>query len=242
MKRRLTNLMVLVHGISLTLFASVWTMAELSIREIPRKTIDDRLRWWAKSALNFIKLSYTVHNPNDFRIEKGKSYIFMCNHASLYDIPLSMLTIKASIRMLAKKELINIPIWGRSMLMTDFVSLDRQNRRQALKDLENAKEKMKKGIVLWIAPEGSRSRTGELQPFKRGGFRLAMEMGAMIIPVGIKGTHEILPAKTFDVRTGRHADAYIGKPVDASKYSVRTRKDLIAEVENQIRDMIGQPK
>ncbi len=137
--------------------------------------------------------------------------------------------------MLAKKELLQIPVWGKAMRMTDFVSIDRFNPRQASKDMRYAKRVMKKGTVLWIAPEGTRSVSGGLQPFKPGGFRLAIECGATIIPLGIVGSNKVMAANSLILNKNGRVDIHVGKPIDASKYNKRQRDQLMQEVESEIR-------
>ncbi|MCG8338882.1 MAG: 1-acyl-sn-glycerol-3-phosphate acyltransferase [Proteobacteria bacterium] len=235
----LRNPFTILYAIGITMFVSAWTILELAFRKIPRKILDNRLRWWAKKLIKFIKLSYRVHNPHHTSLEKGKAYIVMCNHCSHFDIPLSLLSLPGSIRMLAKKELLQIPVWGKAMRMTDFVSIDRFNPRQALKDMKYAKQVMEKGTVLWIAPEGTRSVSGDLQPFKPGGFRLAIECGATIIPLGIIGSNKVMAAKSFIVNKNGEVDIHIGKPIDASNYNKRQRDQLMQEVESEIRRLVA---
>jgi 1-acyl-sn-glycerol-3-phosphate acyltransferase len=234
----LQNPFTILYAMGITLMVSLWTILELSVRKIPREILDKRLRWWAKRLIDFIKLKVTIHNPHQIAFENGKAYIVMCNHNSHYDIPLSLLSLPGSMRMLAKKELLQIPVWGRAMRLTDFVSIDRFNPRQALKDMKYAKRVMEKGTVLWIAPEGTRSVTGELQPFKPGGFRLAIECGATIIPLGIIGSNKVMAAKSFIVNKNGAVDIHVGKPIDASHYNKRQRDQLLKEVETEIRNLV----
>ncbi len=236
----LKNPFSVLYVIGVTLFFSVWTILDVSIRKVQRETLNKRLRLWAKMLVDNIKLDYSVHNPYNVKIDNNKPCILMCNHSSHYDIPLSLLTIEGSIRMLAKRELMKIPIWGRGMRVTEFVALDRKNPRQALKDMKYAKSLMKQGIVLWIAPEGTRSKTGKLQRFKTGGFKLSIDAGAVIIPIGIIGSNEVMAAKSLQINKGKHVEVHIGMPVDSAEYSRNERKDLIWNVESQIKHMIGQ--
>ena len=164
----------------------------------------------------------------------------MSNHSSLYDIPLMFVTLPGSIRMLTKKELFRIPVWGKGMKDGEFISIDRDNRRQAFRDLEEAKKKLESGVTLWVAPEGTRSRTGKIGPFKKGGFMLAMKTGATIVPVGIRGSFEVLPAKTSCFELGRKAEIHIGTPIETRNLSKRDMDRLITEVESRIRLLAGQ--
>ena len=237
---KLQSYMIVLKALAITLWISIETIYKVYSGSETRKKCDRRLRWWSANLLKYLQLSYTSFNPNQVSFLPGKPYIIMSNHSSLCDIPLIFVTMPGSIRMLTKKELFDVPIWGRGMREGEFISVDRDNRRQALKDLQAAQKKMESGIILWVAPEGTRSKTGELGTFKKGGFMLAMKTGATIVPVGIRGAFNVLPAKTLDFQLGSHAEVHIGKPVDASKFTAKTRNKLMQEVEQQLRQLTGQ--
>jgi len=132
-----------------------------------------------------------------------------------------------------------VPIWGRGMEVAEFISIDRHDHARALADLERAKKKMASGIALWIAPEGTRTRTADLGEFKKGGFMLALQTGATIIPIGIRGAREALPAGTFSLHPGTRAEVHIGAPIDTSRYSRETRDRLMSDVRQRIGDLAG---
>lgn len=231
---------IVLFNILITFLTTVFTIMDLYTGRLSRKRLDKRLVWWSKKLLYSADVRYSVFGQNSFKINEEKRYIIMCNHTSLYDIPLAVLSINASIRMLVKKELMQIPFWGKAMHVSDFVSIDRKNYRNAAQDLKKAEEVLKKGIILWISPEGTRSKTGRLQPFKRGGFKLAMEIGAQIIPMGIRGCEKIMPARSLDIKRGQHVEIHLGQPIEASNYNNQTRKELITLVEKEIRQLSGQ--
>lgn len=201
-----------------------------------RAQMDELLRLWSSKLLDLVKLSCRVENPHNFRPIVNQPYIIMSNHASLYDIPLIFTGLPGSIRMIAKKELSRVPIWGHAMKNADFIFIDRKNSAQAIQDLAIAKEKMHHGIILWLAPEGTRSKNGKLNLFKKGGFMLALEMGALIVPVGIRGADRILPPKTLQFSLNQSVEVHIGEPIDAKDYTVKTRNELIRKVRNAIAD------
>lgn len=204
-----------------------------------REDIDRSLRYWTVKLLSLVKATCHVHNPHEVILEPNRAYILMSNHTSLYDIPLIFIALPGSIRMIAKKELFRVPIWGHAMKACEFLAIDRKNSAQAILDLEIVREKMRSGIIPWIAPEGTRSRDGSLGVFKKGGFMLAIQTGATIIPVGIRGAADILPPKTLAIRTRQTVNVVIGKPVDASLYSVETRMELLKEVRRQIEEALA---
>jgi 1-acyl-sn-glycerol-3-phosphate acyltransferase len=237
----LHTLLIILRSAAVTLAITVPTVVEVYFGTYRRETGDRRLRWWSERLLRFVRLGCRVVNPGGVEIGRFRPVILMSNHSSLYDIPLVFQALPGSIRMLTKKELFRVPIWGRGLTAGEFVSIDRHDHAQALRDLAAAREKMTSGIILWVAPEGTRSRDGRLGSFKKGGFMLALETGATIIPIGIRGAHAVLPAKTSRFELGREAEVRIGEPIDASRYSVERRSALMSEVERQIRDLANLP-
>lgn len=202
-----------------------------------RKKIDYLARNMSTKLLHVIRLAYTIFDPYHLQLDPNRCYIVMCNHTSHYDIPLSFITIHGSLRMIAKKELFRVPIWGTAMKKAEFLSLDRNDKEEAKRVLADAKKKMESGIIIWIAPEGTRSKTGKLQPFKKGGFMLAYQMNAMIIPLGIRGAFKLLPSKTLNFHTHEKAEVHIGKPIDTSAYKIKDRALLMKAVEDSIREL-----
>lgn len=201
---------------------------------------DKTIHHWVDQLLNSVKVKYKVVNPYQVQPEVGKTTILMCNHSSAYDIPLAFKAFpKHSIRMLAKKELSKIPLMGKGMAAAEFPFIDRKNRYQAIKDLAYAKQLMESGIVLWIAPEGTRSKDGKLAPFKKGAFVLAIESQATIIPIGIRGANNILPARTFNINLHQEAEIHIGKPIDTTNFTSDNKEELIQQTYETIKELIG---
>jgi len=232
----LQKLLIFIKIIYSTLRISIGTIFDSYFRGPHRGRDNERLRWWASYILKSINLTFEIFNPQQVKFEPGKHYIIMSNHNSHYDIPLMYMAFPSTtLRMLTKKELFRTPIWGRGLKAAEFISIDRHDHNQALKDMGYAKEKMESGITLWIAPEGKRSRTGELLGFKKGGFFLSIQTEATIIPVGIRGTRNALPPGTLDFTLNQHAEIRIGQPVNASQY---TRKEALMEtVRSQIHNL-----
>ncbi|MDT8273755.1 MAG: lysophospholipid acyltransferase family protein [Desulfomonilia bacterium] len=235
-----SKLVIITKTVSSTLGISIIALYKQMLKTLTRPYADAVLRWWAGYLLKAVNASYTVYNDHKVTIEPGTAYIIMSNHRSHYDIPLIFSALPGSIRMLTKKELFKVPIWGRGLKTAEFLSIDRQNTEQAIRDLEFAKEKMKTGVVLWVAPEGTRTRTGRLGEFKKGGFVLAIQMGASIIPVGIRGSEKILKPKTWDFFLGQEVEVHIGKPIDASAYTLEQRSELMADVRSEILRLSGE--
>lgn len=210
--------------------------------KINRLWVNKMLQTWARRTLKTVKVKCVVVNPHQVEPKKGKPTIIMCNHSSHYDVPLSFLAFpKQSIRMLAKKELFKIPVIGKGMVAAEFPSIDRHNKQQAIQDLHTVRELMESGIVIWLAPEGTRSDGSCLTPFKKGGFITAIKAGAEIIPMGIRGANKILPARTFKFNLGQTAEIHIGEPIDASQYTLETKELLIEKTYIAMQKLAGVP-
>jgi len=208
---------------------------------INRPWVDAALDLWINRLLNLVGVRCDVFNPHQVSPQAGKATIIMCNHASMYDIPISYKAFpKHSMRMLSKKELSKIPILGKGMTAAEFPFVDRKNRSQSLKDMEFTRQLMESGIIVWIAPEGTRSRTGKLGAFKKGAFITAIEAKATIIPIGIRGAYDILPAHTMQFNLNQKAEIHIGQPVDASQFSLERKEELIKIVRDSMLELTGE--
>lgn len=225
---------------------SAWYLAETCSHAIIKNLTGSINRDWVnykyhRMCHNLVKaaqIDLTINNPHQVNFEQSRPIIVMCNHASLYDIPLSSMAVPGSIRMLAKKELFKIPIFGQGMRAAEFPLIDRFNREQAIKNMQMVKDLMNSGIIVWMAPEGTRSKTGELGKFKKGGFITAIQTNALIIPLGIVGSNKVMPAKTWHLNLHQQVTINIGQPIDASEYSIDTRNQLTEKVHESIKSLI----
>lgn len=236
--RKLWIMAISVYG---TLRISIIVLYWVNIKKgYTRESADGLFRWWAKKLIKAVRVELEVEDDDNLKLEPEKRYIIMCNHRSHYDIPFSVLSLPGSMRMLTKKELFKVPIWGKALKAGEFVSIDRSNLEQAKKDLAEARKSMESGIVLWIAPEGTRSRDGKLGPFKKGGFVMAIESGATIIPVGINGSQKVLPPKTWNFYLDQKVTVCIGRPIEASRYAMENKDELMEEVRAAISKLCGE--
>lgn len=194
-----------------------------------RANTDQKAHLWGRRMFKAVGSTCTLKGdvPN---FTDGRPYMIVSNHSSHYDIPAVFATVPASVRMVAKKELFRIPFFGTSMRKHEFVCIDRKNREQAVKDLAKASVLMKSGVVIWIAAEGTRSRSGQLQPFKKGVFMLAIDTQAVIVPMMIEGTRNILPPDSLDFTTGQQVTVNLGPCVDTAGMTEQNRDELMAKV------------
>lgn len=196
--------------------------------------------WYAHKLCNSVRMDYTVNDPHHLKLEPGTPYMVMCNHRSLYDIPLSVTALPGSLRFLTKQELRRVPIWGKALSVGEFIFIDRSDLEKAKQSLAVARKTMESGVLLWVAAEGTRSPDGKLGKFKKGGFVVAIEAGATIIPVGIQGTEKVLPPRSLDFYLDQKVTFNIGAPIDASRYTMEERNLLVAEVRSAIAELIGE--
>ncbi|MBT8367922.1 MAG: 1-acyl-sn-glycerol-3-phosphate acyltransferase, partial [Deltaproteobacteria bacterium] len=154
-------------------------------------------RLWGRSILVASRIKVTVDGLSI--IDPQRPYIYMPNHQSNFDIPVLLGHLTVQFRWLAKMELFKIPIFGHAMRKAGYISIDRNNRESAFQSLEVAAEKVRNGVSVLIFPEGTRSRDGKIQPFKKGGFVMAIDSGVAIVPVIISGARSIMTKGKFRV-------------------------------------------
>jgi 1-acyl-sn-glycerol-3-phosphate acyltransferase len=136
-------------------------------------------------------------------IAAGTQYIFLSNHVSNLDPPVLLPSIPGRTSAFLKRELMKIPLLGTALRMGKFIPVARgSSREEAEQSVEAAADALRHGMHIMIFPEGTRSPDGRLQPFKKGGFFLAEETGAPIVPVVIRGTREMMPKGTLRITPG----------------------------------------
>jgi 1-acyl-sn-glycerol-3-phosphate acyltransferase len=188
-------------------------------------------RIWAKSILFVSGIKVEVEGITN--IDPSKSYIYMSNHRSNFDIPVLLGCLPIQFRWLAKAELFKIPIFGRAMSGAGYVKIDRSNRVSAFKSINQVAAKMKNGVSVMIFPEGTRSEDGDVKPFKKGGFVMAVDTGAPIVPVILRGTRSIMAKGSWRINPG-DVTLSIEKPIDTTGYTRDTKEDLIKIVRSVI--------
>jgi 1-acyl-sn-glycerol-3-phosphate acyltransferase len=202
---------------------------------VRREKCDRRIAWWAKSVVEGTPIDLRVRGRE--RLDGGATFLLMSNHQSHYDIPVLFNAISGSIRMVTKAELFRLPVFGPALREAGFIEIDRSNRHKAIESLNRARAALRAGTHVWIAPEGTRSRTGELLPFKKGGFMLAIDAGLPILPVGIAGTHAVLPPDAMLTSRGQRVGVVIGEPI---KPEGKTRADLMVETRHAIAALVAE--
>ena len=213
---------------------SLATVAEAALDRLDRGRLDRRLQGWGQRILDITETTLDVRGRD--AVDWSRAYIVMSNHQSLLDIPVVAVVVPRSLRFVAKKELFKVPLWGPAMRAAGIISIDRQDRSSAIASLRAAGDALKSGVNIWIAPEGTRSIDGTLGPLKKGGFVLAVETGAPILPIVIDGTRHVRKKHERRLVKGVRATVTFGKPIESAG---RDRDDVMREVEAFLRAVLS---
>ena len=197
----------------------------------------DLTRWWSGWVTRFAGVRITVDNRA--KLDPQQPYVFMANHASTIDIWALLLAIPRRVRMIAKKELARIPFLGWVMWAGRFIFIDRQNAVAARRSIDEAGRRIRGGVSVVIFPEGTRTRDGQMGPFKKGGFHLAMEAGVPIVPIALRGTRALMPPGSLRVKSGE-VFVTIGAPIPTSGLTIDDRPALIQRVRDAIAAMAAE--
>ena len=195
------------------------------------KVIHHYGRLWGKIALLVNRVKVRVEGIEHLKGEGP--YIFMSNHQGTYDIFALLGHLPFQFRWLAKKELFSIPFFGWVMAAAGYISIDREGTRKTVEAMNEAAQKIREGMSVVIFPEGSRSPDGSIQPFKKGGFTLAIKSKVPIIPISIIGSREIMPKGKLTVTSGE-IRIRIDHPIETQNYSLKDRKSLMEKVRQTI--------
>jgi 1-acyl-sn-glycerol-3-phosphate acyltransferase len=188
-------------------------------------------RLWSRTLLGFagVKVIVEWRAP----IDKNGAYVFMANHLSTVDIWALLAALPFRVRMIAKKQLGSIPLFGWAMRAGRFIFIDRANAVSARRSIEEAKRRIRHGDKVLLFPEGTRSRDGQLAAFKKGGFHLALDAGVPIVPVAISGSRELMPPGSYLLRKGA-VRVVVGEPIPTAGLSDADRDALLEKVRGVI--------
>ena len=159
--------------------------------------------WALFGAHNWLRLSGArVHVRGLEQLDPKRSYVFIANHRSFLDTATLFYYTGRRIGLVAKKELLKVPILGYGMGFCNILAIDRTNRQRAIQTMKAATDRLRSGISFGVFAEGTRARPGELLPFKKGGFYMAVEAGVPIVPVVFKNTDVLMGKGMGTARPG----------------------------------------
>jgi 1-acyl-sn-glycerol-3-phosphate acyltransferase len=186
------------------------------------------MRSWARIILFAAGVRLTVEGKEN--IQPNTSYIVVGNHQSHMDIPVLIAALPLPIRIISKKELFKIPVFGWGMRAVGILEIDRSNRKQAIETLNRAAEIIRQHHLSILAfPEGTRSPDGKIHPFKKGPIILAINTKISILPVTVSGTYRILPKKSLKLRSGR-VKVVIHPPYRTDHLTLQDRHRVVQEI------------
>lgn len=168
----------------------------------------------------------------------ARSVVFCANHQSNVDPPVLFDALHPMVHILYKAELNSLPLLARAFRVGGFIPVDRRNKEAAMRSIEAGAESIRSGNSFLIFPEGTRSRTAELLPFKKGGFIMAIKAQSPIVPVAVQGGRAAMHKGSMIVRPVT-VSIRIGEPIETSGLSLSQRDALIAQVRARIESLLA---
>ena len=200
--------------------------------------------WWANwGARNWLRLTGVKVKVSGLEhLEPKQAYVFVANHFSYLDAaPLFAFTGRR-MGMVAKKELLKAPILGVGMGFVNVIAIDRSNRERAVESLKIATERLRSGISFGVCPEGTRAHPGEMLPFKKGAFHMAVQAGVPVVPIALKNSDMLMGKGTGEAWPGT-IEMVVLPPVDTSWVKSDDDLDvLVRQVQNGIMHQLGIEK
>jgi 1-acyl-sn-glycerol-3-phosphate acyltransferase len=188
--------------------------------------------FWARALCAISLVRVKVEGQE--HLDPKASYIFVANHQSLYDIPLVYGWLKNNFKWIIKKEFRKMPVMGYLCYRMGHIFIDRSNPMRAKQSLDQAKQNLKKGNTsIFLFPEGTRTRNGQVGRFKRGAFTIARDLHLPIVPVSIIGAYEALPKGLNCIIPGK-IKIIFHQPIDTTHLT----DDNLSEMVDNVREIV----
>jgi 1-acyl-sn-glycerol-3-phosphate acyltransferase len=193
---------------------------------------------WAQGLSERMGIEIQVTGMEYF--DPGRPCIVMANHQSYLDVLALYQAFPEPFGIVAKKELYRIPLFGNVMEELGCVKVDRGKHRDAVAALEAAAEEVRRGTSIMVFPEGTRSLGDRIGPMKKGPFHLAQSAGVPVLPVGIRGSAELMPRRNTGIRPGR-IEVHVGEALAPPGPGTEARNALAARVRAELARLAERP-
>lgn len=198
--------------------------------------------WALFGARNWLRLSgMRVRVRGQELLDPSQTYVFISNHRSYLDTATLFAYVGRRIGVLAKKELLKVPILGYGMRYANVMAIDRSNRERAFQTTQAATARIRSGVSFGVFAEGTRALPGEFLPFKKGAFYMALQAGVPIVPVAIKNTDRLMGKGTGEARMGTIELVLLPPVPTAGRSTDEDVKRLTQEVHSMIARELGIP-
>lgn len=198
---------------------------------VPKKWAQVLLRW----------AGVRVVLDNESAIDHSLPQIMVANHTSWFDVLALAAFTPGRYAFVAKKEVRDIPFFGRAVEVCGHIYIDRANHQSALEALDRVRETLaKEKPVVIMFPEGTRSKTGDLQPFKKGAFVLALQTGADIVPTAILGSRAVMAKHSPWIHSGTITIRF-GEPISVAGMGAEQRDQLIQDTREALARLLAAP-
>ena len=219
--------------------ATIWYGGRMILSGLRGSTESDCMcrqgpRHWARQLLWISGVDIAFENIEV--IDPSRPQVLVANHTSWYDV-LALSALPGTYLFVAKKELAKIPIFGRAIGGCGHIFIDRQDRTSAVESLGVARDLLEnESPTIIMFPEGTRSKTGELQRFKKGAFVLAVQTGVDVVPAAIIGSHEVMNKESLKITPGTITVRF-GTPIPVEGLGMDDRNELTERARAAVREL-----
>jgi len=220
-----------ILGVCLSITVAMLELLCLPIQRKSGRLFHALARFWANSVL--FECGVRVKVKGIEKLDGGKNYVYVSNHASMFDIPVVLASVPDQVRIIYKKELNWIPVFGWGLKWGSYIGINRGRGPEAMRSIEEAIDTIRNGASVLLFAEGTRTQDGQLQPFRRGAFNIAVRSGIPVVPVTINGTFPLLPKGSMVIRP-RPVELILDDPISVTGSGKEAERNLMAKVHEAI--------
>ena len=220
--------------------ATIWYASKIAWSVYRRSTdlgcrCEEDARAWASLVLKVAGVRVILENKAV--IDSSLPQVLVTNHVSWIDVLVLAAFVPGRYVFVAKKEVERIPVFGAAVRACGHIYIDRGDKTRALASLDIARKRLEEAApTVIIFPEGTRSNTGELGPFKKGAFVLAIQTGASVVPAAIFGSREVMKRGSFLINSGI-VRVHFGEPIQVGGYSMASRSKLTHRAQQVVSEL-----